>query len=68
VAVYGGVPKAKQEGELKKGAEIVVATPGRLIDFLESGTLALDRVTYVVLDEADRMLVSAGTNCIGYGL
>ena len=38
------------------GAEIVIATPGRLIDFLESGKMNLRRTTYLVLDEADRML------------
>ena len=38
--------------------DILIGTPGRLIDFLESGTLKLNRITYLVLDEADRMLVS----------
>ncbi|XP_017304761.1 ATP-dependent RNA helicase DBP2-like, partial [Diaphorina citri] len=42
--------------DLCRGAEIVVATPGRLIDFLESGTTNVNRITYLVLDEADRML------------
>jgi ATP-dependent RNA helicase DDX5/DBP2 len=55
--VYGGVPKGQQAGELRRGVEIVIATPGRLIDFLESGTTNLRRCTYLVLDEADRMLV-----------
>ena len=41
---------------LHLGAEIVVATPGRLIDFLEAGVTNLRRCTYLVLDEADRML------------
>ena len=45
-----------QASDLKKGVEIVIATPGRLIDFLESRTTNLRRVTYLVLDEADRML------------
>uniref|UniRef100_A0A6A7GA23 RNA helicase n=1 Tax=Hirondellea gigas TaxID=1518452 RepID=A0A6A7GA23_9CRUS len=54
--VYGGVPKAKQAGDLSRGVEIVIATPGRLLDFLESGTTNLQRVTYLVLDEGDRML------------
>lgn len=54
--VYGGVPKGPQASELRKGVEILIATPGRLIDFLESGTTNLKRVTYLVLDEADRML------------
>jgi hypothetical protein len=42
--------------DLRRGVEIVIATPGRLIDFLESRTTNLRRVTYLVLDEADRML------------
>ena len=38
------------------GVEVVIGTPGRLLDFIEEGTLKLDRITYLVLDEADRML------------
>ncbi|PWN47591.1 RNA helicase [Violaceomyces palustris] len=55
-AVYGGVPKGQQIRELSRGAEIVIATPGRLIDMLEAGKTNLRRVTYLVMDEADRML------------
>ncbi|KAI5477078.1 hypothetical protein MNV49_006877 [Pseudohyphozyma bogoriensis] len=54
--VYGGAPKHGQLSDLSRGSEIVVATPGRLIDFLENGKTNLRRVTYLVLDEADRML------------
>lgn len=54
--VYGGVPKGKQLGALRSGVEIVIATPGRLIDHLEQGNTNLKRVTYLVMDEADRML------------
>merc|ERR1711871_127884 len=54
--VYGGVPKRSQVGDLQRGVEILVATPGRLIDHLETGVTNLRRVTYLVLDEADRML------------
>ncbi|CAN0540025.1 unnamed protein product, partial [Ectocarpus sp. 12 AP-2014] len=54
--VYGGVPKRSQVYDLSRGVEIVIATPGRLIDLLESGKTNLRRVTYLVLDEADRML------------
>ncbi|KAM9994166.1 hypothetical protein ACTFIZ_005480 [Dictyostelium cf. discoideum] len=54
--VYGGASKHAQVAALKKGVEIVIATPGRLIDILESGKTNLRRVTYLVLDEADRML------------
>ena len=54
--VYGGVPRGQQIRDLTRGAEIVIATPGRLIDMLELGKTNLKRVTYLVLDEADRML------------
>ncbi|KAK4124024.1 DEAD-domain-containing protein [Parathielavia appendiculata] len=54
--VYGGVPKGPQIRDLQRGVEVVIATPGRLIDMLESGKTNLRRVTYLVLDEADRML------------
>lgn len=54
--VYGGVPKGGQIRDLSRGVEVVIATPGRLIDMLESGKTNLRRVTYLVLDEADRML------------
>jgi ATP-dependent RNA helicase DDX5/DBP2 len=45
-----------QARDLERGVEICIATPGRLIDFLERGTTNLMRCTYLVLDEADRML------------
>ncbi|KAH0615038.1 uncharacterized protein H6S33_000674 [Morchella sextelata] len=54
--VYGGVPKGPQVRDLARGVEVLIATPGRLIDMLESGKTNLRRVTYLVLDEADRML------------
>nr|CCC93805.1 putative ATP-dependent DEAD/H RNA helicase HEL64 [Trypanosoma congolense IL3000] len=54
--VYGGAPKGPQLGILRNGVHILVATPGRLIDFLEIRRVNLHRVTYLVLDEADRML------------
>jgi ATP-dependent RNA helicase DDX5/DBP2 len=54
--VYGGVPKGQQIRDLARGVEIVIATPGRLLDMLEMGKTNLRRVTYLVLDEADRML------------
>merc|ERR1719436_2006857 len=53
---YGGVPRGPQSRDLRDGVEIVIATPGRLIDFLENNDTNLKRVTYLVLDEADRML------------
>lgn len=54
--VYGGVPKGPQSRTLRDGVEICIATPGRLIDFLNENSTNLKRVTYLVLDEADRML------------
>ncbi|KAL1589624.1 ATP-dependent RNA helicase dbp2 [Cladosporium halotolerans] len=54
--VYGGVPKGQQIRDLARGVEVCIATPGRLIDMLEMGKTNLRRVTYLVLDEADRML------------
>ena len=57
-AVYGGVPRGPQQSELQRGVDILIATPGRLIDFLEQDVINLKRVSYLVLDEADRMLVS----------
>ena len=56
VAVYGGEPIGKQFAALKKQPQIVVATPGRLIDHYKRGTLHLDHVHSAVLDEADEML------------
>lgn len=54
-AVYGGMSKLEQFKELKAGCEIVVATPGRLIDMIKMKALTMLRATYLVLDEADRM-------------
>merc|ERR1719412_2181362 len=54
--VFGGAPKGPQMRDLENGCEIVIATPGRLIDFLEMGKTNLRRCTYLALDEADRML------------
>uniref|UniRef100_A0A0G4I1M6 RNA helicase n=1 Tax=Chromera velia CCMP2878 TaxID=1169474 RepID=A0A0G4I1M6_9ALVE len=55
-AVFGGVPRYGQAQDLRRGVDVLIACPGRLLDFLESGTTNLRRVTYLVLDEADRML------------
>ena len=54
--VYGGAPRGQQIRDLARGVEICIATPGRLIDMLETNKTNLRRVTYLVLDEADRML------------
>jgi ATP-dependent RNA helicase DeaD len=56
VPIYGGQRIRKQLLELKRGAAIVVGTPGRVLDHLARGTLAFQNARYVVLDEADRML------------
>ena len=56
VAVYGGASIITQIHELKHGAQIIVATPGRLIDLMERGVVKLENVRNVVLDEADEML------------
>jgi ATP-dependent RNA helicase DeaD len=56
VAIYGGDSMGRQMQELRRGAHIVVATPGRLRDHIERRSLNLDNVHYAVLDEADRML------------
>jgi ATP-dependent RNA helicase RhlE len=54
--VFGGVGYGRQNDELKAGTDIIVATPGRLLDHLEQGTTRLDKIEFLVLDEADRML------------
>ena len=56
LAVYGGEDIQRQIGPLREGVDIVVATPGRIMDHLERHTIKLDHVKVVVLDEADRML------------
>jgi len=56
VAVYGGSPIVRQIRELKQGAQVIVATPGRLLDLIERRVAKLDRVSIVILDEADEML------------
>ncbi|MEY3562633.1 MAG: hypothetical protein RLZZ294_639 [Bacteroidota bacterium] len=56
VAVYGGASIGQQIRELKQGVQIVVATPGRLIDLIERKAIQLQNITYIVLDEADEML------------
>lgn len=55
-AIYGGVSIERQINELRRGVQIVVGTPGRVIDHLNRGTLTLEDVKVAVLDEADRML------------
>src|SRR6516225_8569972 len=54
--VHGGVGYGKQREALKRGVDVLIATPGRLLDHLEQGTLTLKSVNILVLDEVDRML------------
>ena len=54
--IYGGVGYTKQLDALKSGVDIIVATPGRLLDHMQSGAAKMGNIEYVVLDEADRML------------
>ncbi|MGB8194845.1 MAG: DEAD/DEAH box helicase [Chitinophagaceae bacterium] len=56
VAVYGGTSISQQIRDIKRGVQIVVATPGRLIDLIERKAINLEQIHYVVLDEADEML------------
>ena len=60
MAVIGGLSREEQGFKLRRGCEVVIATPGRLIDVLENRYLVLQRCTYVVLDE-----VSVATSCCG---
>jgi ATP-dependent RNA helicase RhlE len=54
--LYGGVGYGKQMDALREGVDVIIATPGRLLDHMGRGTCRLDRIQYLVLDEADRML------------
>jgi len=54
--VFGGIDMKPQTAQLKSGVEVLIATPGRLLDHIESKNVVLNQVEYVVLDEADRML------------
>ena len=56
VLIHGGVGYGNQREALQRGADIIVATPGRLLDFMEDGTIKLGEARYLVLDEVDRML------------
>jgi ATP-dependent RNA helicase RhlE len=56
VVMFGGVGYGRQMDALRDGVDVLVATPGRLLDHVQRGTCKLDRIKYLVLDEADRML------------
>lgn len=51
-----GVSRSDQLVEIRKGVDILIATPGRILDYLSAGDVSLERVTFFVLDEADRMI------------
>src|SRR5206468_204038 len=55
-AIYGGVGMGPQEHPFRSGVDVLVATPGRLLDHLKQSYAKLDRIEHLVLDEADRML------------
>ena len=54
--IFGGVPQGAQKQALKRGVDVLVATPGRLLDFINQGVVSVKHIEYFVLDEADRML------------
>lgn len=56
MAIYGKEPFSKQKEELKQKTHVVVGTPGRTMDHIERGTLELDKIKYLIIDEADEML------------
>ena len=56
IAVYGGQAMSRQLESMRRGVQIIVATPGRLMDHMQRGTVKLGRLRFVVLDEADQML------------
>ncbi len=56
ICVYGGVPISTQQRQLQRGVDIAVGTPGRIIDLIDRGSLQLQNVCFLVLDEADQML------------
>ena len=56
VCVYGGGDRKQQMKVVTEGVEIIIATPGRLNDLIEAGCIDVQSITYLVLDEADRML------------
>jgi len=56
VCIFGGASKGPQRSSLQRGVDLIVATPGRMLDFLEMGVTNMRRCSFLVLDEADRML------------
>ncbi len=64
VCLFGGVPKHDQRRALRAGVDVIVATPGRLVDLMEEGECDISQVTYLVLDEVSWRL--AGGDCLKY--
>lgn len=56
VVVYGGAEVREQLRQIERGCDLLIATPGRLVDLIERGRLSMENVQFLVLDEADRML------------
>jgi superfamily II DNA/RNA helicase len=56
MCLYGGAARGPQKGQMQRGADICIATPGRLLDFLKERLISLSDTSFLVLDEADRML------------
>jgi hypothetical protein len=56
VCIYGGAEVREQLRQIERGCDLLVATPGRLVDLIERGRLGMENVRFLVLDEADRML------------
>jgi ATP-dependent RNA helicase DDX3X len=56
VCIYGGADVREQLRQMERGCDLLVATPGRLVDFIERGHLGMESIGFLVLDEADRML------------
>ena len=56
VVVYGGADVRNQLSQIERGCDLLIATPGRLVDLIERGRLSMEMVKFLVLDEADRML------------
>ena len=64
--IFGGVPQKAQVDALKRGVQVLIATPGRLLDLQSQGCISLKGLEYFVLDEADRMLDMGFIHCLLY--
>lgn len=62
--IYGGADIKSQQAELERGCDLLIATPGRLMDFINRGIVCLNRIRFLVLDEADRMFSMAAEDVI----